>query len=159
MVGISPYVEHSQKLVTSWMSIHQNWLLGCWACAKIGFLLAEHPEKSFWCTTCIFWVFSLLSPVTHSSISPWLMYMSLSHVLRPLSLGSVPCLLFCPWTCPHGYPPCPPSSVPCLLPPFLWLYFTVCVLCSSVSRPLFLHICPLPLVFHTCENASGKENI
>ncbi len=47
----SSLAEHAQKLVTRWLSMRENWLLLGWACAKIGYSLVEHTQKSFRCTT------------------------------------------------------------------------------------------------------------
>ncbi len=44
-VGISPYAEHTRKLVTRWLSTSGNWLLIGWAYAEIGYSLAEHTQN------------------------------------------------------------------------------------------------------------------
>jgi hypothetical protein len=100
----------------------------------------------------------LLSPVLRlHSLSPVLT--SLFLVSCPLSQVSVPCLSAFV-SCLTGFVPCFPYSslrpltpINCQCPLFcgsipLFLSFVplFTVLCSSVS-------CPLPLVFHTCENA------
>jgi hypothetical protein len=37
--------EHARKLVTRWLSMHENWLfVGC-ACTNLDYLLAEHARK------------------------------------------------------------------------------------------------------------------
>jgi hypothetical protein len=100
---------------------------------------------------CLMTLFLVSRPLSHVSVTclpssvPCLMALLL--VSRPLSLVSWLCSLSpvpCLRPCPHGSHPCPPSSVPCLstvpVSPFLLLYSTVPVLCSSVTRPLFLHL-------------------
>jgi hypothetical protein len=107
-VGISLYAEHARKLFTHWLSMctkfftcwlsmHENWLLIGWACAKIGYMLAEHTQKSFWCTMCIFLSYPL-SPI-------------------PLSPSPVPVPVLCPLS--HVFVLCRPSDVPCLMALFL----------------------------------------
>ncbi len=131
-----------QNLVTRRLSMHENWLHVGWACAKVGYLRADHTQKSFWHTTCIFGVFPQFpclpsyvpSHVFVSCLpSSVLCLTSLFLVSRPLypvsrDLSAVSFPLFSV--------PQPLSNVP--VSPFLWLYSTVHILCYSVSRPLFL---------------------
>ncbi len=146
----------------------------CWACVKIGYSLAkhaqsnnwyslsEHARKSFWRTTCIFRVFPLFPPVTHSSFlfsCPCLMSFVpsltplyfISHPMFPVPClpSSVPCVRYlfrcpqsyvsdpCPilYPLPHGSAPCLPFSVPCLT-------WSVPCLPSSFLHPLTPINCP-----------------
>ncbi len=153
MVVISLYAEHAHKLVTLRLSMRKNWLIVGWACKKIGYSLAEYTLKSF-CRTHTFSEFFFASPC-HPFICPLLPSLSyvlfpLSHVsalyLPSLSLSLVLCLRslspnFCPcFTACSLSPVLCTLSITCPSVPFLWLYFPVPVLCSSVSRPLFLHL-------------------
>ncbi len=97
--------------------------------------------------------FFSLSPC-HPFLCPLLL--SLSHVLCPLSHVFVLCLPSnVPYLMSLFLASCPPSPIswPCSLSPvlctlstvlsqcpFLWLYSTCPVLCSSISRPLFLDL-------------------
>ncbi len=45
LVVISRYSEHERKMITRWLSMHENWLLAGSACAKISYSLAEHARK------------------------------------------------------------------------------------------------------------------
>ncbi len=113
----------------------------CSACAKIGYLLAEQARKLVirWLSMHENWL--LVGWVCTKIDYSWAEH-ARNLVLRPLSRshGSAPCLPSSPRPCPHSSPTCPLSSIPCFFVPFLWLYSTVRVLSSSVSRPLFLHL-------------------
>jgi hypothetical protein len=202
----------------------ENWLLDSWACAKTGYLLAEHAWKlvtrwlsnhtrklvTHWLSKRkkyfaprAFQSISSIPPVTspvpfsYSCLTSYVTCLthrrSLSPVLCPLSYVSIPCLM---------------SSVPCLkslflvsrplypvsrdlarfpysflrpltqlsqcplfcgsIPLFLSFVPLFTVLCSSVSRPLFLcsssHVlCPLSHVIchlsFTCEKVSFLRKI
>ncbi len=85
MVVISPYAEHTQKLVTCWLSIRGNWLPVGWACP----LFLSHV--SFPCLLFSFPCLTSLFPVSRlCSLFPALC--SLSHVSVPCLPSSVPCL-------------------------------------------------------------------
>ncbi len=132
-----------QNLVTRRLSMRENWLLVGWACAKIGYLRADHTQKSFWHTICIFRLFpqfhSLLSYVpSHVFVSclpsSVLRLTSLFLVSRPFYLVSRDLsAVLCPL--PHVSVPCLPSSVPCLT-------WSVCYLISSFLCPLNPIKCP-----------------
>ncbi len=105
----------------------ENWLLVGWACTKIGYLLAEHTEKSFRRTMCIFRVFPLFLLSLSNVICP------LSRPLSPLT-SFVPSHVLCPLS--HVFVLCLQSYVPCLTSLFL----------VSLPRPSVSRICFLPTV-------------
>ncbi len=154
----------------------KNWLLIGWAFAKIVYLLAEHREKSFGRTMCIFRVFlSSSCPCLTSFVpsrtslyfvsipmSPVLRLCSLSPFLGPLSHLSVSCL---PYASPilrlcslylvryalsHSSAPCPPSSVPCLMWSFPCLPSSFLCPLTPITLcqcPIFCDSIPLFLFF------------
>ncbi len=124
--------------------MRENWLLASWAYEKI--ILVQHMHfQSFFLSTSFHPFFC---PLSHVFALCLLAYVpSLSYVFVPFLLSSIPCLktlspILC--TLSHGSVPCFRTSAPCLstvpVSPFLWLYSTVPVLCSSIS-------CPFPLSF------------
>ncbi len=148
-----PYAEHAQKLVTHWLGMRGNWLLVGWACAQIGYSLAEHTQKSFWRTLSqymSFWVSICIVPCfsnfTRSSVT---FSRSLTNVLCPRSHVSVPCL--------PSSGPCLLSSVPCLTSLFLISppLFPVSLLCSLSPILCFLSHVSVPCLPSSVHNLTS----
>ncbi len=127
-VVISPYTEHTRNwLLVGWAcakigyslaeQMHENWLLASWACAVIGYSLTEHARKLV--------THKLIIQENHFgaplALSEFFLSSSCNPILCTLlsSLSNVSCPLS------HFFVHCLPVYVPCLLSLFL------------VTRPLY----------------------
>ncbi len=135
------------------------------------FVLCLPSYLPFLCLCSICSMSPFICPLSHVSVpclpSAVPSLTSLFLVSRPPSPhGSAPCLLSSAEPCVTWSVTCLPSSflrpltpINCPSVPFLWLYSTVPVLCSSFYRPLFLQLLSSASCHSYYENASFSLKI